>query len=741
MKQLESGNTYKISQLFTDNRHIIIPDLQRDYCWGDKSHGDNNLELVTGFLDSMNEIFKTDKEIKLGMIYGYEYPTGSNRIYLCDGQQRITTLFLLLGMINKQKKNAAIENCLISEFELNDDQEPRLQYAIRESTLYFLSDLTCSFFLESHRIKTSEIKNQSWYFKEYDLDPSIQSMISAMEIIEQKLDTDDDLNLFADFLLNKIEFFYFDMNNRETGEDMFVVINTTGEPLTATENIKPLIIGNIKDETDRELASNLWEKWEKWFWEHKTDKEHEADNGLNKFFIFYWQIKLLQEKQWKSKKSFEINPFQMFLQKTTIEPNEESNTVIIAEELAKVKSIDEIEKYFLAYQNLHAEIKDESCNGKIIKSIANLDLHTPGFLRELPINVILPLIQFKVKYPQDSIYLFLRRLRKNFFDNKWECRKNNYVDWRHLIQLVDQSQSVEHLLTFSAGSNFKEISNVPNNVKNWFNSEEQSKLKLKDQDADFIESLEDHQDFMGDLSFLFSITEDPITIEKLAQYFDNYKNTIDLIRDKNELKPILSNYFRVFRLLIGCNEIGHIYRASWDFEGVVFSKIDNREHLKKKEFRELCACENSEEALISFCKKTVKKKIIEQNVFDLEGTHAEKLIKSWLVLKAVNAENHNVCLSYYDGNDTGVAAYKNRNTNKLLQDESFSLGNSICGFGVRSGFGAGNIVHYTQKWHWLSPKIIDTPFCSIEFDSSKRSKIQIEENNMLIEKLKKQILN
>ena len=34
MNQLESGNTYSLQELFSGNRKIIIPDMQRDYTWG-----------------------------------------------------------------------------------------------------------------------------------------------------------------------------------------------------------------------------------------------------------------------------------------------------------------------------------------------------------------------------------------------------------------------------------------------------------------------------------------------------------------------------------------------------------------------------------------------------------------------------------------------------------------------------------------------------------------------------------
>ena len=99
-----TGETYTLAELFSEERQIIIPDLQRDYCWGN----DNNTkasgkgELVTDFVKNLIEQFqyKDNESLNLGLLYGYEIPT--NHIQLCDGQQRVTTLFLLLGIINTQ---------------------------------------------------------------------------------------------------------------------------------------------------------------------------------------------------------------------------------------------------------------------------------------------------------------------------------------------------------------------------------------------------------------------------------------------------------------------------------------------------------------------------------------------------------------------------------------------------------------------------------------------------------------
>jgi uncharacterized protein with ParB-like and HNH nuclease domain len=235
-----------LAELFSEDRRVVIPDLQRDYCWGDKLNrratGEVG-ELVSGFIRNLIEQFENgdDTDLNMGMFYGYEIP--ANHIQLCDGQQRLTTLYLLLGMLNKRV--GKFQRHLISDFELNeDDREPYLNYAIRESSLYFLSDLVCEFFIINKEATVESITKAQWYFNDYSHDPSICSMINAMMIIESKLQgkEEDWLQRFGDWVLNKLTFLYFDMENRTNGEETFVVINTTGEPLSATQNLKPLVI-------------------------------------------------------------------------------------------------------------------------------------------------------------------------------------------------------------------------------------------------------------------------------------------------------------------------------------------------------------------------------------------------------------------------------------------------------------------------------------------------------------------
>jgi hypothetical protein len=512
----------------------------------------------------------------------------------------------------------------------------------------------------------------------------------------------------------------------------------------------------------------LWEKWEKWFWNNKLETEHEADQGLNAFFVYYWQIKLLQEKQWKNKKSYTINPIQLFAQQSEIESNEESDNAFLMDELTNAKDINEIEQYFEAYQKLFVDIQ-KSENKSVLETIKSLKFENAYCLRELPIDVILPLIEFKIKYPNELLNPFLRRLRKNYFDGHkdWKERKDNYADWRHLIQLIQKSTSIENLFSYSDDTNFKIISNVPNNIKNWFNAEEQLKYELKKENKKLIETIEDHQDFMGDIRFfLFEVhkSETKIDCINLEKYYNNFTNTIERIRNKDDSRPVLVNYIRLLLLINNCNTVGHLWKCSWDFEGVLFSTLsNNRNYLMKTDIKELCSIEN-EEKIIRFCKERISQIIQENNILKLEEDFTvEKFIKSWLILKVANAEKENVCLDFYDGEGTGIAAYSDKDSNKLLPSEEFSLSNSICGYGVRSGFGSGNTVRYANQEFWLNSntintpfndiafdwlqlkkyitKTINTPFTNIAFDPNCRTKEQIQNNQIKIDQLIAEVAN
>lgn len=300
MSKLISGESYNIAHIFCgENNKVVIPDLQRDYCWGNPE-----LNLVSGFIDGLMETDKSEA-VPMGLLYGYYNGLIENHLQLCDGQQRLTTIFLLIGMINRKLGFSHFRKYLMSDFEFNhDDKEPYLQYAIRDSSLYFISDLTTFFFLADGVTCVNDIIRQPWFLSSYSLDPTVTSILHALRTIEDRLNQSNEEQLYqlGDFLTEKVEFIFYDMGSREEGEETFVIINTTGEPLSAAQNLKPLVIDSNRnvhiqdsDSGEEKSVSELWETMESWFWQNRclegVDHPHTADEGLVAFLnivrLFY----------------------------------------------------------------------------------------------------------------------------------------------------------------------------------------------------------------------------------------------------------------------------------------------------------------------------------------------------------------------------------------------------------------------------------------------------------------------
>lgn len=328
---LNSGETYSLENIFINenNGKVIIPDLQRDYCWGGKG------TLVIDFVNNIKEHFEafrknagkcgiecltssnvrwnTAHSLMMGLLYGY-YEENRPNLQLCDGQQRLTTLFLLIGYINRACGDNSFRRFLISDYELNeDDKEPNLLYDIRDSSLYFLSDLVCNFFIQEGVESvdgpfTEYIRKQDWWFKVYDTDPTIQSMLATMDEIQNLLHDMDKVRLkgLGCYVCRMLHFVFFDMGDRKNGEETFVIINTTGEPLTATENLKPLVVTQ-GSEAEWEQNSRQWEVVDHWFWLHRDkSKEETSDVGMKEFLRWVAALHLPASKEFSQKEYYKL---------------------------------------------------------------------------------------------------------------------------------------------------------------------------------------------------------------------------------------------------------------------------------------------------------------------------------------------------------------------------------------------------------------------------------------------------
>lgn len=355
--KLKDGKSYTVKDLFQgDNDKIVIPDLQRDYCW--------TPDMVVGLLNTFIEFSQQmdeydDTKIPMGLIYGYYSESNDGQIevphpqlQLCDGQQRLTSIFLILGMLNRKFHKPGVEKpytrLLMSDFEKEqDDCEPYLLYAVRESSTYFFSDLTLEFFIDDKIKNVDELMSQSWYLNDYKNDPTVNNIIEAIRAIDVILSNESlDLDRLGTFITERMDFLYCDMGNRTNGEETFVVINTTGEPLSGSENLKPVVIRSFIN-SENPTACAQWEEIETWFWKNRNNGNDTADAGFVEFLRWITILTLCDKNPEGAQNLIKIGDFKLGIIKRNVDP-EDDRFYFPYDEI----SIDILYKYYQIVINL-----------------------------------------------------------------------------------------------------------------------------------------------------------------------------------------------------------------------------------------------------------------------------------------------------------------------------------------------------------------------------------------------------
>lgn len=255
---------------------FIINDYQRGYRW--------NKQQVIDLLDDLNifRIKENNKKIADNEIYCLQpiiiKKMGENKYELIDGQQRLTTLYILLEYI----RMFAIEGREKIKYKIIYEAKDKAIENENQRSSYFLSNI--------NDISLSNCKNLDYYF-----------MKNAYNTIENWFGNDIDLaekfnNLLTDKENNKIKFICFEIaEDRNDSEKIFSRINNNQIKLTDSELIKAQILFDVGSSDETKLLkqiniSNEWNKMESTLYNDKfwyflsTDKN--KDNRTRIIFDF-----------------------------------------------------------------------------------------------------------------------------------------------------------------------------------------------------------------------------------------------------------------------------------------------------------------------------------------------------------------------------------------------------------------------------------------------------------------------
>lgn len=266
-----------------DQIKIEIPIIQRDYAQGRDSEED----IRNQFIETIFSHLKDRTNLHLDFIYGdVKEDTGNQKKLIpLDGQQRLTTLFLLHWYFAKK-------DGFFSEFKeiMTRDDKVQFYYETRISSREFCKALLTETLDYSKNLSISDtIKNKNWYFYSWEKDPTIKSMLAMLETI-QALDEerDDDEQLYP--ILKEIEdpilsFQFIELANFGLTDSLYIKMNARGKALTVFENFKAKIEqvllerkGKTKDKLYQTFSTHIDKEWTDFFWKYRDAKSNLFDN-------------------------------------------------------------------------------------------------------------------------------------------------------------------------------------------------------------------------------------------------------------------------------------------------------------------------------------------------------------------------------------------------------------------------------------------------------------------------------
>jgi uncharacterized protein with ParB-like and HNH nuclease domain len=249
------------------NMWYCIPDYQRAYVW--------DTDQVRDLLDDTISAYRENKEAQyfLGsMVLKINEKSENNVSYteyeLLDGQQRITTVFLILACMRDMLTDyPQYQNSLAGFVYQAEDailQQPermRIIFNIRSDVRDFVNE----HIKPLHGTCDSALLKDKMQAK--DVNISIRNMANAMLVAHEFLEENkSDIIGYLSYFLNKVLMIYVATEELQDAFQLFTVLNNRGVKLSSSDILKA---ENLKElsAADRTSWATRWEEMETYFGE------------------------------------------------------------------------------------------------------------------------------------------------------------------------------------------------------------------------------------------------------------------------------------------------------------------------------------------------------------------------------------------------------------------------------------------------------------------------------------------
>ena len=264
----------KIFSLFP--KGICVPRIQRGYVQGRKD--EKGLEIRRNFAPALVKTVFGGEELSLDFIYGV---AREQCLLPLDGQQRLSTLFLLAWLCGKWKADWCFT------------------YEARRIPQLFVKGLLehpC----KAEGLPSVEIKGSGWFLPIWEKDPSVDGMLRMLDALHENIGqrnrADADFGRIS-FLLHGIE------GHSDTFDHIFRKMNARGKELSPWENMKAMLDKYLPQELADDWRDKVDGDWAECIWLHSNNDISRLDDAMEKIIrVAYARFTSMDDSLWEIEK-------------------------------------------------------------------------------------------------------------------------------------------------------------------------------------------------------------------------------------------------------------------------------------------------------------------------------------------------------------------------------------------------------------------------------------------------------
>ncbi len=255
---------------------IEVPIIQRDYAQGRETK--EVTRIRNQFVNALLKALQGGKEdaITLDFVYGN---VENDKLIPLDGQQRLTTLFLLHWYIAKK------ENIEEDKIEFLS----RFRYRTRFSSNNFCERIVdCSPNFDTKNL-SEWIIDQNWFMYSWEKDPTVRSMLVMIDKIHETFKNETNLwEKLTDSENPPIGFYFLPLKDMGLSDSLYIKMNSRGKPLTNFEHFKAEFektIKGVSEDLYKEFIKKADIDWVDMLWKYRNDN-NSIDNRFMNYFRY-----------------------------------------------------------------------------------------------------------------------------------------------------------------------------------------------------------------------------------------------------------------------------------------------------------------------------------------------------------------------------------------------------------------------------------------------------------------------